>query len=337
MTLAVLADDAAGNRAAAFLDFDYLGVNDIPQTAVALTQESDGTSRVIVRSSPTETAAVFEGLELSHTLALDQEVIALGHVEDASVTLIETISGNPIGFWTNPLPWGVEPYIRRVHPLDPQPGFLIVHSNGMVALSPSGQLLFERFSEAPWSPVDAVFSGDQIVLWEKNTGTQVDRLRSWNYTTGATGPIISLPFNLHGFGSVNSHESVALGELFLISEQQGLTLCDPSTGQLDDLCALIGSGDLTGNSETTSGEPNGHAVFVRGTNICRQVIGDVSSGSQWPMNGSVQCVRQGVESTVWLTANSVGMENDIWQWDYDSNTPEIVWTGLPFNTIDIGF
>jgi hypothetical protein len=182
-----------------------------------------------------------------------------------------------------------------------------------------------------------VFSGDQIVLWEKNTGTQVDRLRSWNYTTGATGPIISLPFNLHGFGSVNSHESVALGELFLISEQQGLTLCDPSTGQLDDLCALIGSGDLTGNSETTSGEPNGHAVFVRGTNICRQVIGDVSSGSQWPMNGSVQCVRQGVESTVWLTANSVGMENDIWQWDYDSNTPEIVWTGLPFNTIDIGF
>ena len=337
MTLAVIADDAAGNRAADFRDFNYSGAADVPQKAAVLTQETDGTSRLIIRPSPTEPATVFDGLALSHTLAIDQEVIAIGHVGDASVTLIEATSGNPVGFWNDALAWGVEPFIRRVHPLKPQPGFLVIHSSGMVALSPSGQLLFERFSEAPWSPVDAVFSGNQVVLWERNIGAEMDRLRSWNYTTGAAGPIISLPFNLYGLGSVNSHESTAPGDLFLISEQQGLTLCEPMTGLLNDLCALIGSGEVVENNKTIWGDPNGFAMFVRGGNVCKQAIGDVSSGSQWPMNTTVHSMRQGPESIVWLTPNSEGTENTIWQWPYNSSTPNILWEGLPTNTVDIAF
>ena len=42
MTLAVVADDAAGNRAAAFRDLNYTAAADLPEVIVALTAESDG-------------------------------------------------------------------------------------------------------------------------------------------------------------------------------------------------------------------------------------------------------------------------------------------------------
>ena len=44
MTLAVIVDDAAGNRGAAFRDFDYTAAADLPNVLVALTEETDGTS-----------------------------------------------------------------------------------------------------------------------------------------------------------------------------------------------------------------------------------------------------------------------------------------------------
>ena len=335
MTLAVVVDDAAGNRAAAFKDFNYIGAADIPETAAALTQESDGTSQLLVRSDPNEAPIVFSGLPLSHSLAIQQNVIALGHVEEAHVSLLDASTGQPIGTWTSTSAVATEPYIRRVHPLQPQTGFLVIHAGGLVALSTSGQLLFERFSDAPWSPIDAIFSGDQLILWEHNEATQNDRLRSWNYTTGATGPIIALPTTLSGFGSVDSHESSSTGGVFLISETQGLTLCEPSTGLLDDLCPLIGSGDLSENTNSTTGEPDGRAVFVRGENICRQVIGDVASGSQWPADGEVQGTRRGPESTLWLAATAAGMEKALWGWAYSNSTPELLWEGLPINTVDV--
>ena len=337
MTLAVVVDDAAGNRAADFKDFNYIGSDDIPETSLALTQESDGTSQVLVRLDPSESPAVLTGLPLSHTLAIQQNTMALGHVEEAQVTVVDVVTGQSIGSWTDAAVSGTEPFIRRVHPLEPQAGFLVVHAGGMVALSPSGQLLFERFTEAPWNPVDAVFSGNQLVLWERNEATQNDRLRSWNYTTGAAGPIIVLPFTVQGFGSVDSHASASPGGLILTSESQGLTLCEPSTGQLDDLCPLIGSGDLHESHLTTWGESNGHAIFKRGQTICRQVIGDVASGSQWPVSTEVVCSRPGPESTVWLTSNLEGTAHEVWSWGYNEATPTLLWEGLPMTTVDVGF
>ena len=337
MTLAVVVDDAAGNRAAAFKDFDYTGSDDVPETTVALTQESDGTSRVLVKSDPNESPVVFEGLPLSSSLAIRQTTIALGHVQEATVTLLDALTGQPIGSWTDPTTGSAEPLIRRMHLLKPQAGFLVVHAGGLVALSESGQLLFERFTEAPWSPVDAVFSGNQLVLWERNEATESDRMRSWNYTTGAAGPIIALPFSLHGFGAVDTHSSAATGGLFLISASQGLTLCEPSTGQLDDLCPLIGAGSLFGGFNTTWGESDGRAVFTRGDNICKQIVGDVASGSQWPLTGIVQCTRPGPESTAWLTPSTSGLSQEIWEWPFASDTPTLLWEGLPANTVDIGF
>ena len=337
MTLAVVVDDAAGNRAAAFKDFDYTGSDDIPETTVALTQEPNGTSHVIARSNPSESPVVFEGLPLSSSLAIRQTTIALGHVQEATVTLLDALTGQPLGSWTDPTSGGAAPFIRRMHLLKPQAGFLVVHAGGLVALSESGQLLFERFTEAPWSPVDAVFSGDQLVLWERNEATESDRLRSWNYTTGAAGPIIALPSTLHGFGAVDTHSSAAPGGLFLISASQGLTLCEPSTGQLDDLCPLIGAGSLSEGFDTTIGEPDGRAVFIRGNTVCNQLVGDVASGSQWPLYGAVQCVRPGPESTVWLTSNNSGSSHEVWGWSFASDTPTLLWEGLPTNTVDVGF
>tara|TARA_B110000503_G_scaffold133873_1_gene212024 strand:+ start:8914 stop:10278 length:1365 start_codon:yes stop_codon:yes gene_type:complete len=337
MTLAVVVDDAAGNRAAAFQDFNYTGSDDIPETAVALTQELDGSSQLIVRSNPNEVPTVFSNLPLSHSLAIQQNVIALGHVEEATVLLLDPLTGQSVGSWTDATTEGAEPLIRRVHPLEIQTGFLVVHAGGLVALSTSGLLLFERFTEAPWSPVDAVFSGNQLVIWERNNATQNDRLRSWNYATGAAGPIIALPFNVQGIGAVDSHTSDAPGGLVLISETQGLTLSEPSTGQLDDLCPLIGAGNLSGSHATTRGESNGYVIFERGDDVCKQVVGDVSSGSQWPVSGTLLCTRPGPESTVWLAASSTGTEHEVWSWHSSSDTPELVWTDLPVNTVDIGF
>ncbi len=47
MTLAVIVDDAAGNRGAAFRDFHYTAAADLPNVLVALTEETDGTSSLM--------------------------------------------------------------------------------------------------------------------------------------------------------------------------------------------------------------------------------------------------------------------------------------------------
>ena len=69
----------------------------------------------------------------------------------------------------------------------------------------------------------------------------------------------------------------------------------------------------------------------------RDSVGDVASGSQWPLYGAVQCVRPGPESTVWLTSNSSGSSHEVWGWPFASDSPTLLWEGLPTNTVDVGF
>ena len=335
MTLAVLADDAAGNRSAAFRTFDYTGSDDLPETALALTLEDDGSSTLFLRDNPSEAPSSWTGLPASHTLAVSSQVLALGHATDASVLLLDIENGDELGEWTDLTSSGTEPLIRRVHDLEPQAGFLVVHAGGLVAITTSGQLLFERFSEAPWSPIDAVFDGNQCVLWERNEATQSERLRSWNYQTGAAGPIIPLASSVHGIGAVASHSSLASGGVFLISEEQGLTLCDAPTGILDDLCPLLGSGELGGGAAI--GVSSGDALFVRDSNICRQSVSDVTNGSVWPFDGTVKGFRKGADFQAWLSLNITNTSSQIWGWPEAGGAPELLWDDLPANTVDMAF
>lgn len=331
MTLAVIVDDAAGNRSAEFRDFNYTAAADVPSILVALTQESDDTSSILTFDDPIQAPSITSGLPLSHDLAYAGDTYALADATNATVHLIDRQSMAIQNTWSSAQSSGTAPLIKRIHALGLQAGFTIVHASGLAIINPSGGLLFERFSEAPWSPVDARFSGNICVLWERNEATSNHRLRSWDFVTGASGPIVNLAVQPAGLGMAPEQNSGSPGTVFAINEATGLTLIDLTTGVMNDLCGLIGSGDLPTNDYLTAGFGNEEALFVRGLQLCRQDIGPVSSGSTLPIAGDVIDVQSRADGTTHMLIDE-GDSRRLLAWsplDSGPVTNEIV---LPINT-----
>lgn len=331
MTLAVVVDDAAGNRGADFREFDYTAAADLPNVLAALTEEADGTSSILSFDDGSSESVAANGFPLSHDLAYADGFYALADAEDATVHLINRETMVIENTWNSVQSTGTIPLIRRVHALGVQAGFTIVHATGLAIINATGSLLFERFSEAPWSPKDACFSGNTCVLWEKNEATSVHRLRSWNFVTGATGPIISLAAQPQGFGAVPQQNSGSNGSIFVVSETGGLTLIDAATGNMEDLCGLIGGGSLADNDYSSAGIGGNQALYVRGSQLCRQDIGPVSSGSTLPILGDVINVRSRNDGSVHMLIDEGGVHRFV-SWSPAEAAPFASELALPINT-----
>jgi len=331
MTVAVVVDDAAGNRGADFREFDYTAAADLPNILAALTEEADATSSIVSFEDGSSESAAATGFPLSHDLAYADGFYALADVADATVHLINRETMVVENAWNSTQSTGTLPLVRRVHALGLQAGFTIVHASGLAIINPTGALLFERFSEAPWSPIDACFSGNTCVLWEKNEATSAHRLRSWNFITGATGPIINLAAEPQGFGAVPAQTSSSTGTIFVISETGGLTLIDVTTGNMEDLCGLIGSGSIDDNEYTSAGIGEDQAVFVRGAQLCRQDIGPVSSGSTLPIEGDVIGMRSRNDGSIHMLVEEGGIQRFV-SWSPAEAAPFQSEIALPINT-----
>lgn len=331
MTLAVIVDDAAGNRGAAFRDFDYTAAADLPNLLVALTEETDGTSSLLAFENESGEVTTASGFPLSHDLAYADGTFALADAEAATVHLVNRETMAVENTWNSAQSTGALPLIRRVHALGLQAGFTIVHASGIAAINPSGALLFERFSEAPWTPVDARFTGNTCVLWEKNDATSAHRLRSWDFVTGATGPLINLAVEPTGIGGVPTQSSGSNGSVVLVSETAGLTLVDVGTGTMADLCGLIGSGTLTSNAYATAGFGGNEVVFIRGSQLCRQDIGPVSTGSNLPFSGEILDMQPQANGSVHLLFDQ-GTTKQFASWNPSDAAPSENEITLPINT-----
>lgn len=88
MTVAVVVDDAAGNRGADFREFDYTAAADLPNILAALTEEADATSSIVSFEDGSSESAAATGFPLSHDLAYADGFYALADVADATVHLI---------------------------------------------------------------------------------------------------------------------------------------------------------------------------------------------------------------------------------------------------------
>ena len=331
MTLAVIVDDAAGNRGAAFRDFDYTAAADLPNLLVALTEETDGTSSLLAFENESGEVTTASGFPLSHDLAYADGTFALADAEAATVHLVNRETMAVENTWNSAQSTGALPLIRRVHALGLQAGFTIVHASGIAAINPSGALLFERFSEAPWTPVDVRFTGNTCVLWEKNDATSAHRLRSWDFVTGATGPLINLAVEPTGIGGVPTQSSGSNGSVVLVSETAGLTLVDVGTGTMADLCGLIGSGTLTSNAYATAGFGGNEVVFIRGSQLCRQDIGPVSTGSNLPFSGEILDIQPQANGSVHLLFDQ-GTTKQFASWNPSDAAPSENEITLPINT-----
>ena len=331
MTLAVIVDDAAGNRGAAFRDFDYTAAADLPNLLVALTEETDGTSSLLAFENESGEVTTASGFPLSHDLAYADGTFALVDAEAATVHLVNRETMVVENAWNSAQSTGSLPLIKRVHALGLQAGFTIVHASGIAAINPSGALLFERFSEAPWTPVDVRFTGNTCVLWEKNDATSAHRLRSWDFVTGATGPLINLAVEPTGIGGVPTQSSGSNGSVVLVSETAGLTLVDVGTGTMADLCGLIGSGTLTSNAYATAGFGGNEVVFIRGSQLCRQDIGPVSTGSNLPFSGEILDMQPQANGSVHLLFDQ-GTTKQFASWNPSDAAPSENEITLPINT-----
>ena len=331
MTIAVVVDDAAGNRGADFREFDYTASADLPNVLTALTEEPDGTSSILSFEDGSNEGITASGFPLSHDFAYANDVYALADAEDATVYLVNRETMAIENTWSSTQSSGTLPLIRRVHALGVQAGFTIVHASGIVIINETGGLLFERFSEAPWSPIDARFSENTCVLWEKNEATSNHRLRSWDFVTGAAGPIINLAVEPSGFGAVPNQTSESAGTVFILSETAGLTLIDVTTGNMDDLCGLIGNGVLTDNNFSISGMGGNQALFARGSQLCRQDIAPVSSGSNWPFDGDIIDMRSRPDGTIHLLIDQ-GTNKRFVTWSPAEAAPMQNEIALPINT-----
>ena len=334
MTLAVVADDAAGNRAAAFRDLNYTAAEDLPEVIVALTAESDGSSTLIRTDAAGGELEDWTGLPGSTQLTYADGVIALADDTDATVHLVDWATGEVTNEWTDPTVAGTPPYIKALHPLGVQAGFIVAHSGGVVAIDPSGNLLFERFSEAPWVPIDVRFDGTTCIVWERNEATDNHRLRSWDFQTGGTGPIVALANAPDGWAVVGQQDGGTPGNVCMLHETDGLTLVNTATGGLSDLCPLLGSGSMGLAPYGAVGIDGSEALFLRGEFLCRQSIAPVASGSQWPVAGEVHSMRAlasgGVEFTRMVAG---GLE--LWRWDAAGTVPELVAIVPEVNTLDV--
>jgi|TARA_B100000768_G_scaffold180525_1_gene200751 hypothetical protein len=333
MTLALIVDDAAGNRGAVFRDIDYTAASDVPNSLVALTEEVDGTSSLLVYEDESGIPNAAEGLPLSHDLAYANDRFALADASAATVHVVDRASMAIETTWNSSQSSGSLPLVRRVHALGLQAGFTIVHASGIAIINTSGGLLFERFSDAPWTPVDARFSGNTCVLWEKNEATSAHRLRSWNFITGGSGPIVNLAVAPDGIGAVPAQTSGSEGSIFVINETTGLTLVNVSTGTMDDLCGLIGSGEMPDSEYASVGFDGNQALFVRGSQLCRQEISPVSSGSNWPFIGEITDLRSRPDgSSHMLLSEGEGESKRLVTWSSSDAAPVENEMNLPINT-----
>jgi len=334
MTLAVVADDAAGNRAAAFRDFDYTAAADIPSTFAILTDEADGTSSITRISAEGESLGTWTGLPEAHQFAFANGVLALADASAATVHLLDWSNGDDAGVWTDATTSGEEPLIRSIQPLGIQAGFIVAHAGGIVAIDPSGALLFERFTEAPWTPVDVTFEGTTCIAWEQNPATGNHRVRSWDFQTGATGPIVNLAAVPAGWGAVGMQSSATSGNLALLSESNGLTLCATESGALNDLCGLLGEGAMLAGPKHSAGLGGDKVVYARESDVCVQSIGPVTSGSVWPVPGTIERMRSANDEAVeLLVSDETG--RTMWRWIAADLAPELAINGLPMNTVDV--
>jgi hypothetical protein len=334
MTLAVVADDAAGNRAAVFRDLNYTAAEDLPEVVVALTAEADGSSTLVRTDANGGELADWTGLPGSAKLTYSDGVIALADIADATVHLVDWATGEVTNVWTDPTVAGAAPHIKALHPLGVQAGFIVAHSGGVVAIDPSGNLLFERFSEAPWVPIDVRFDGTTCVAWERNEATDNHRLRSWDFQTGGTGPIVALANAPDGWAVVGQQDGGTPGNVCMLSESDGITLVNTATGELSDLCPLLGSGSMGLAPYGAVGIDGSEALFLRGEFLCRQSMAPVASGSQWPVEGTLQSMRAlesgGVEFTRVVAG---GLE--LWRWDAVGTAPELAVMVPAVNTLDV--
>ena len=334
MTLAVVADDAAGNRAAVFRDLNYTAAADLPEVIVALTSEADGSSTLVRTDANGGELEDWTGLPGSTKLTYSDGVIALADDAEAAVHLVDWETGEVANAWSDPTVAGVPPHIKALHPLGVQAGFIVAHSGGVVAINPTGNLLFERFSEAPWVPIDVRFDGTICIVWERNEATDNHRLRSWDFQTGGTGPIVALANAPEGWAVVGQQDGGTLGNICMLDETDGLTLVNTTTGGLSDLCPLLGSGSMDLAPYGSVGIDGSEALFLRGDNLCRQSMAPVSSGSQWPVEGQVHSMRALASGGVEFTrVVSGGLE--LWRWDAAGTTPELVFSGIGLNTLDV--
>lgn len=334
MTLAVVADDAAGNPAAAFRDLNYTAAEDLPEVIVALTNESDGSSTLVRTDANGGELADWTGLPGSSKLTYSDGVIALADDADATVHLVDWATGEVTNEWTDPTVAGAAPHIKALHPLGVQAGFIVAHSGGVVAIDPSGNLLFERFSEAPWVPIDVRFDGTTCIVWEQNEATDNHRLRSWDFQTGGTGPIVALANAPSGWAVVGQQDGGTPGNVCMLHEGNGLTLVNTATGGLSDLCPLLGSGTMGLAPYGSVGIDGSEALFLRGEFLCRQSMAPVASGSQWPVEGAVHSMRALASGGVEFTrVVSGGLE--LWRWDSAGTVPELVAIVPEVNTLDV--
>jgi hypothetical protein len=331
MTLAVIVDDAAGNRSAEFRDFNYTAAADVPSILVALTQEPDDSSSLLTFDDTDQAPSITSGLPLSHDLAYASDTYALADATNATVHLIDRQSMAIQNTWSSGQSEGTAPLIKRIHALGLQAGFTVVHASGIAIINPSGGLLFERFSEAPWSPIDARFSDNTCVLWERNEATSNHRLRSWDFVTGASGPIVNLAVQPAGLGMTPDQNSGSPGTVFAINEATGVTLIDLSTGVMNDLCGLIGSGNLSTNDYLTAGFGNEQALFVRESQLCRQDIGPVSSGSTLPIAGEIIDVQSRADGSAHMLIDE-GNSRRLLAWSPLDSGPVANEIALPINT-----
>ena len=334
MTLAVVADDAAGNRAAAFRDLNYTAAEDLPEVIVALTAESDGSSTLIRTDANGGELADWTGLPGSTKLTYADGVIALADDADATVHLVDWATGEVTNEWTDPTVAGAAPHIKALHPLGVQAGFIVAHSGGVVAIDPSGNLLFERFSEAPWVPIDVRFDGTTCIVWEQNNATDNHRLRSWDFQTGGTGPIVALANAPSGWAVVGQQDGGTPGNVCMLNESDGLTLVNTATGGLSDLCPLLGSGSMGLAPYGAVGIDGSEALFLRGEFLCRQSMAPVASGSQWPVAGEVHSMRALASGGVEFTRVVAG-GLELWRWDAAGTVPELVAIVPEVNTLDV--
>ena len=334
MTLAVVADDAAGNRAAVFRDLNYTAAEDLPEVIVALTAEADGSCTLVRTDANGVELGDWTGLPGSAKLTYSDGAIALADDADATVHLVDWQTGEVTNEWTDPTVAGAAPHIKALHPLGVQAGFIVAHSGGVVAIDPTGNLLFERFSEAPWMPIDVRFDGTTCIVWERNEATDNHRLRSWDFQTGGTGPIVALANAPDGWGIVGQQDGGTPGNICMLHESDGLTLVNTATGGLSDLCPLLGSGAMGLAPYGSVGINGSEALFLRGEFLCRQSMAPVASGSQWPVEGTLQFMRAldsgGVEFT---RVVSGGLE--LWRWDAASTVPELAAIVPAVNTLDV--
>ena len=334
MTLAVVADDAAGNRSAVFRDLNYTAAEDLPEVIVALTAESDGSSTLVRTDANGGELDDWTGLPGSTQLTYADGVIALADDADATVHLVDWATGEVTNEWTDPTVAGAAPHIKALHPLGVQAGFIVAHSGGVVAIDPSGNLLFERFSEAPWEPIDVRFDGTTCIVWEQNEATDNHRLRSWDFQTGGTGPIVALANAPGGWAVVGQQDGGTPGNVCMLNESDGLTLVNTATGGLSDLCPLLGSGSMGLAPYGAAGINSSEALFLRGEFLCRQSMAPVASGSQWPVEGEVHSMRALASGGVDFTRVVAG-GLELWRWDVAGTVPELVAIVPEVNTLDV--